>query len=68
VFYNPNNISKGVEQMRLYKNEKNTAQEDILFEEIEKGLADWDAGDVVPHEDTMNLLRETIATYEISDN
>lgn len=54
--------------MRLYKNEKDTMQQNLLFEEIEKGLADYESGNIVHHEDTMNLLKETIEAYEISDN
>ena len=54
--------------MRLYKNEKDTTQQNLLFEEIEKGLADFENGNVVRHEDTMNPLREAIEAYEISDN
>ena len=39
--------------------------EEILFQELDKGIADMEQGHVVSHEEAMRILRERLSSYGI---
>lgn len=39
--------------------------EEVLFQELDKGIADMEQGHVVFHEETMRILRERLSSYGV---
>lgn len=49
----------------LQEENKMTYQEQLLFEQLDKGIEDMEHGRIVSHDDAMQIIMERLQEYEL---